>query len=148
MGAVGIQHAHAPVVGGEQYEVLGQHPHPVGGRARHRDGGGGGQMTLRRALEMSRNLVTAHLLDGGIAPTPAESLDKICQLAMEAQIYQQCERFYPFILGSQPVRVIDMAAFYAAIANTPDEAIKLIEAGFDYVTGEYHDGGKLFRKRK
>ena len=81
------------------------------------DGGGGGQMTLRRALENSRNLVTAHLLDGGIAPTPAESLDKICQLAMEAQIYQQCERFYPFILGSQPVRVIDMAAFYAAIAN-------------------------------
>jgi membrane peptidoglycan carboxypeptidase len=36
---------------------------------------------------------------------------------MEAQIYQQCERFYPFILGAQPVRVIDMAAFYAAIAN-------------------------------
>jgi hypothetical protein len=29
-----------------------------------------------------------------------------------------------------------------------DEAIKLIEAGFDYVTGEYNDGGKLFRKRK
>jgi membrane peptidoglycan carboxypeptidase len=74
-------------------------------------------MTLRRGLENSRNLVTAHLLDGGIAPTPAESLDKICQLAMEAQIYQQCERFYPFILGSQPVRVIDLAAFYAAIAN-------------------------------
>ena len=81
------------------------------------DGGGGGTMTLRRALENSRNLVTAHLLDGGIAPTPAESLDKVCQLAMEAQIYQSCERYYPFILGAQPVRVIDMAAFYAAIAN-------------------------------
>ena len=38
--------------------------------------------------------------------------------------------------------------FYAAVANTPDEAVKLIEAGFDYVTGEYNDGGKLFRKRK
>ncbi|MEW6455000.1 MAG: PBP1A family penicillin-binding protein [Pseudomonadota bacterium] len=81
------------------------------------DGGGGGQTTLRRALEQSKNLVTAHLLDGGIAPTPAESLDKVCQLAMEAQIYQQCERYYPFILGAQPVRVIDMAAFYAAVAN-------------------------------
>ena len=67
--------------------------------------------------DLSRNLVTAHLLDGGIAPTPAESLDKVCQLAMEAQIYQSCERYYPFILGAQPVRVIDMAAFYAAIAN-------------------------------
>jgi integrase len=38
--------------------------------------------------------------------------------------------------------------FYAAVANEPDEAVKLIEAGFDYVTGEYNDGGKLFRKRK
>ena len=38
--------------------------------------------------------------------------------------------------------------FYAAVANTAEEAIKLIEAGFDYVTGEYNDGGKLFRKRK
>jgi hypothetical protein len=24
----------------------------------------------------------------------------------------------------------------------------LIEAGFEYVTGEYNDGGKIFRKRK
>jgi hypothetical protein len=38
--------------------------------------------------------------------------------------------------------------FYAAVANTSDEAIKLIEAGFEFVTGEYNDGGKLFRKRK
>jgi hypothetical protein len=38
--------------------------------------------------------------------------------------------------------------FYAAVANTAEEAIKLIEAGFDYVTGEYNDSGKLFRKRK
>jgi integrase len=38
--------------------------------------------------------------------------------------------------------------FYAAVATTSDEAIKLIEAGFDFVTGEYNDGGKLFRKRK
>ena len=38
--------------------------------------------------------------------------------------------------------------FHAAVAKSPDEAVKLIEAGFEYVTGEYHDGGKLFRKRK
>lgn len=38
--------------------------------------------------------------------------------------------------------------FYAAVANSPEQAVKLIEAGFDYVTGEYKDGGKLFRKRK
>ena len=49
------------------------------------DGGYAGTMTLRRALEQSKNLVTARLLDGGIADTPPESLDNICQLAIEAQ---------------------------------------------------------------
>jgi hypothetical protein len=29
-----------------------------------------------------------------------------------------------------------------------EEACDLMEAGFEYVTGEYHDGGKIFRKRK
>ena len=28
------------------------------------------------------------------------------------------------------------------------EATELIELGFEYVTGEYSDGGKIFRKRK
>ena len=36
---------------------------------------------------------------------------------MAAKIYSQCVRYYPFILGAQPVRMIDIAAFYAAIAN-------------------------------
>ncbi len=99
---------------------------PIGtGRAREQDywtpknydGGGGGVLTLRRALENSRNLATVHLLDGGIADTPEESLDRLCKLALEAQIYRECMRFYPFVLGAQPVRPIDLAAFYAAIAN-------------------------------
>jgi len=29
-----------------------------------------------------------------------------------------------------------------------EEKTALIEAEFEYVTGEYNDGGKLFRKRK
>jgi membrane carboxypeptidase/penicillin-binding protein len=74
-------------------------------------------MTLRRALEQSKNLVTARLLDGGIADRPEDSLDAICNLAIEAQIYPQCMRYYPFVLGAQPVRPIDLAAFYAAIYN-------------------------------
>ena len=74
-------------------------------------------MTLRRALENSRNLATANLLLGGIDMTPALSLDRICALAMEAQIYRDCSRYYPFVLGAQPVRPIDLAAFFAAIAN-------------------------------
>jgi penicillin-binding protein 1A len=81
------------------------------------DGSGSGAMTLRRALENSRNLVTAHLLEGAISDTPEQSLDHICELAKEAQLYKNCLRYYPFVLGAQPVRMIDLAAFYAAIAN-------------------------------
>ena len=33
------------------------------------------------------------------------------------KIYRECERYYPFVLGAQPVRPIDLAAFYATIAN-------------------------------
>jgi 1A family penicillin-binding protein len=83
---------------------------------RNYDGEYAGTMTMRRALENSKNLPTAKLLYG-IADTPQQSLDAICRLAVEARIYSQCERFYPFILGAQPVRPIDMAAFYAAVAN-------------------------------
>jgi penicillin-binding protein 1A len=76
-----------------------------------------GAMTLRRGLENSVNIITAHLLDGGIDADPARSLDEVCATAMAAKIYSQCVRYYPFILGAQPVRMIDIAAFYAAIAN-------------------------------
>jgi membrane carboxypeptidase/penicillin-binding protein len=76
-----------------------------------------GVVTLRRALENSRNLATVNLLDGGIESDPHGSLDRICGLALEAQIYRECVPYYPFVLGAQPVRVIDLAAFYAAIAN-------------------------------
>jgi penicillin-binding protein 1A len=84
---------------------------------RNYDGGASGIVTLRRALELSRNLATANLLQGGIDITPELSLDRICALAMEARIYRDCARYYPFVLGAQPVRPIDLAAFFAAIAN-------------------------------
>lgn len=38
--------------------------------------------------------------------------------------------------------------FTCRIAMNAGEASGLIEAGFEYVTGEYNDGGKLFRKRQ
>lgn len=38
--------------------------------------------------------------------------------------------------------------FTVRVATDTDVACKLVEAGFDYVTGEYIDGGKIFRKRK
>jgi membrane carboxypeptidase/penicillin-binding protein len=98
---------------------------PIGGGRREQDywtpenydGSGGDTLTLRSALENSRNLATVRLLDGGIEQKPAASLDRLCELAIEAQLYRECLRYYPFVLGAQPVRPIDLAAFYAAIAN-------------------------------
>ncbi len=38
--------------------------------------------------------------------------------------------------------------FICLVAHNTGAAMILIEVGFEYVTGEYSDGGKLFRKRK
>jgi membrane carboxypeptidase/penicillin-binding protein len=84
---------------------------------RNADYNEGGLFTLRRGLENSINVVTAHLLDGGISTSPEKSLDEVCATAMAAKIYSQCVRYYPFVLGAEPVRMIDLAAFYAAVAN-------------------------------
>src|SRR5215470_12752776 len=81
------------------------------------DSSSGGIITLRSALENSRNLATAGLLDGGIAANAPASLDQVCAFAVELKIYKECERYYPFVLGAQPVRPIDLAQFYATIAN-------------------------------
>lgn len=81
------------------------------------DGGALGAITLRGALENSRNLATVQLLATGLADSAEHGLDRVCELAMEAQLYKDCMRYYPFVLGAQAVRLIDLAAFYAAIAN-------------------------------
>ena len=84
---------------------------------RNADYNEGGLFTMRRGLENSINVVTAHLLDGGISDSPDKSLDAVCATAVAAKIYSECVRYYPFVLGAQPVRMIDLAAFYAAVAN-------------------------------
>lgn len=38
--------------------------------------------------------------------------------------------------------------YITQIAHSVQEAARLVEVGFEYVTGEYQDGGKLFRKRR
>jgi integrase len=38
--------------------------------------------------------------------------------------------------------------FHSAVAKNVEDACKLVQAGFEYVAGEYNDGGKIFRKRK
>ena len=99
---------------------------PIGGSKRSRpedfwspknyDGGDGGILTIRQALEASKNLPTARLLDG-IEASPPQSLDYICKLAQQLKIYKECIPYYPFVLGAQPVRPLDLATFYATIAN-------------------------------
>ena len=42
----------------------------------------------------------------------------------------------------------DNEKFYSKVATNVGEAAELIEDGWEYVTGEYSDGGKIFRKRK
>ena len=38
--------------------------------------------------------------------------------------------------------------YHVKVAKDAEEAMKLVEVGFEYVTGDYGDGGKIFRKRK
>lgn len=38
--------------------------------------------------------------------------------------------------------------FHVAVAENTEEVVKLVKVGFEYVTGDYDDGGKIFRKRK
>ena len=80
------------------------------------DGGSGNTLTLRRALEnsQSRHRAPARWRDRKEAEA---SLNRLCDLAVEAQIYRERVRYYTFVLGAQPVRPVDLAAFYAAIAN-------------------------------
>jgi len=38
--------------------------------------------------------------------------------------------------------------FTVRVASNAKEACSLIESGFEYITAEYNDGGKIFKKRK
>jgi penicillin-binding protein 1A len=123
---------------------------PIGGGKREQDywspknydGSSGGTITLRRAIENSRNLATVHLLDGGIESKPEASLKRLCDLALEAQIYRECMPYYPFVLGAQPVRPVDLAAFYAAIATEGMRPVPYLVESIE------HDGMAIYRHQQ
>lgn len=99
------------------------------------DGQSWGAITLRRALENSKNLVTARLLDGAIDKDPTRSLEKICETATEAKVYPECIKNYPFVLGAQPLRMIDLAGFYASIVN---EGLRVTPYSIDSIERNGH----------
>lgn len=80
------------------------------------DGGNRGLVTIRRAVELSLNLPTVRLMSE-MGRTPSEGLDFIQGVTQELGLYRQPLRYYPFVLGAQPTRLIDMAVAYATIAN-------------------------------
>src|SRR6202022_3986900 len=47
--------------------------------------------------------------------------------------------YYPFVLGAQPVRPIDLAAFYASIANEGMRPVPYVVESIDY------DGGRIYQ---
>ena len=77
-----------------------------------------------------------------IADKPEVSLDRLCEFALEAQIYSECLRYYPFVLGAQPVRPIDLAAFYAAIANEGPRPVPRVVDSIE------RDGETIYRYEK
>jgi membrane carboxypeptidase/penicillin-binding protein len=105
------------------------------------DSSASGTMTLRRALENSKNMVTARLLDGGVDKDPRRSLELVCELSIEARIYRECMKNYPFVLGAQALRMIDLAAFYAAIAN---EGLRVAPYAIDSIE---QNGRAVYRHR-
>ena len=50
-------------------------------------------------------------------------------------------------LDAQLFQNIPEDKFTTRVAKTTDECCKLIDVGFEYVTGTFEDGGKIFRKR-
>jgi len=38
--------------------------------------------------------------------------------------------------------------YHIKVARNVEEACELVKSGFQYVTGEYKDGGKIFKKPK
>lgn len=69
-----------------------------------------GVITVRRALEQSRNLATAHIMK-------AVGLEPIRNLAKEMGLYENPIPYYPFILGAQPTTLLRMVTGYSMIAN-------------------------------
>jgi len=80
------------------------------------DRGTRGLVTARQAVEQSLNLPTVRIASE-MGANPTDGLDYIRGVTQELGIYDKPIRYYPFVLGAQPTRLIDMVTAYATIAN-------------------------------
>lgn len=77
---------------------------------------GGGERTLRWALEQSRNRVTARLA-ANFMDKPVDGFNKITAIMKECGFNPNPQRFWPVILGAQETTLMNIATCYATIAN-------------------------------
>ncbi len=52
------------------------------------------------------------------------------------------------LIYTQLLPIQEEDSYVSKVATNVNEARDLVETGFEYVTGEYTDGRKIFRKRK
>jgi penicillin-binding protein 1A len=102
------------------------------------DGGSRGLVTIRQAVEKSLNLPTARIMSE-MGDTAPQGLDYVRGITQELGIYKQTVRFYPFVLGSQEARLIDLATAYATVANI---GLKPIPHFFDEI--DHQDGSDAY----
>jgi penicillin-binding protein 1A len=69
-----------------------------------------GEITLRQALEKSRNLATVHLLT-------AVGLDRVREVSTRLKIYDNPPKIYSMALGSHESTLMQMTAAYASFAS-------------------------------
>src|SRR5205814_1834837 len=81
---------------------------------RNYDGGASGAITLRRALENSRNLATAQLLATVSATAPSQGSDRAGGLRREGRSTKEGSASYPSGLGAQMDQSFILRALFAA----------------------------------
>jgi penicillin-binding protein 1A len=76
-----------------------------------------GLVTMRQGLERSLNIPAARMMSK-LGNTAKEGLDYLVGLTQTLGIYdQEVDKKFPFVLGSQPAKLLNMVRAYATIAN-------------------------------
>ena len=105
------------------------------------------EVALREAERIKRNPAYRFLLFGG----PLLGILLLFFIFLQGAVKEMPIAVVDKDNSSLSVKIanaIDASSDVSVILNIPDlfEAKKLMEQGFKYETGEYHDGGKLFYK--